>query len=115
MTTYRSPSPLSGIDGKPQLNYHDRFRGLNFTGDDITLEDATLGRQATVTIVRTIDAGNTSFTLLIPDLNLHSGEHPITTLGITAMHRTTITGIGRGQLTTYHATTLHGTATHVEF
>lgn len=106
---------LSGIDGKPRLNYHDRFRALNFTGEEISFDDTPLGRQATVTIVRTIDAGNTVFTLLVPNLNVSSGELSITTLGITAMHRTTIAGVGRGQLTTYHASSLHGTAAHVDF
>lgn len=59
--------------------------------------------------------GHTSFTLLLPTVNLLSGQHTITTLGITTMHRTTIAGIGRGQLTSYSATTLHGTATAVDF
>ena len=39
----------------------------------------------------------------------------ITTLGITAMHRTSIAGIGHGQLTTYHPTVLQGTADQVQF
>ena len=106
---------LSGIDGRPHFNYHDGFRALNFTGDEITLEDTAMGKQATVTIVRTVDAGDTSFTLRIPVVNLLSGQHTITTLGITTMHRTTIAGIGRGQLTTYNATPLHGSATQVDF
>jgi hypothetical protein len=105
----------SGIDGQPHFTYHDTQRALNFTGDEITLEDTALGRQATVTIVRTVDAGNTTFTVLIPFVNLISGSHTISTLGITTMHRTTISGIGRGQLTTYHSAVLHGTADQVQF
>ena len=49
---------LTGIDGQPRFTYHDTQRALNFTGDEITVEDTALGRQATVTIVRTVDAGN---------------------------------------------------------
>ena len=105
---------LSGIDGQPRFTYHDTQRALNFTGDEITVEDTALGRQATVTIVRTVDVGNTTFTLLIPFVNLISGSHAITTLGITTIHRTSIGGIGHGQLTTYHSTVLHGTADQVQ-
>jgi len=106
---------LTGIDGQPHFTYHDTQRALNFTGDEITVEDTALGRQATVAIVKTVDAGNTTFTLLIPFVNLISGSHAITTLGITAMHRTSIAGIGHGQLTTYHPTVLQGTADQVQF
>ncbi|HZM68670.1 MAG TPA: hypothetical protein VFC16_20475 [Nakamurella sp.] len=106
---------LTGIDGKPRFTYHDTQRAVTFTGDQITLEDTALGRQATVTLVRTVDAGNTTFTVLIPFVNLIAGSHAVTTLGITAMHRTSIAGVGRGQLTTYQPTVLHGTADQVEF
>ena len=105
---------LTGIDGQPRFTYHDTQRALNFAGDEITVEDTALGRQATVTIVRTVDVGNTTFTLLLPLVNLISGSHAITTLGITAIHRTSIAGIGHGQLTTYHSTALHGTADQVQ-
>jgi hypothetical protein len=44
-----------------------------------------------------------------------SGEEIIHTLGITAMHRTTIAGLGRGQLTTYHVSHLSGSASQVQF
>jgi len=105
---------LTGIDGRPRFTYHDTQRALNFTGDEITVEDTALGRQATVTIVRTVDVGNTTFTVLIPFVSLISGNHAITTLGITTMHRTSIGGIGHGQLNTYHPTVLHGTADQVQ-
>ena len=106
---------LTGIDGKPRFTYQDTQRAVTFTGDQITLEDTALGRQATVTLVRTVDAGNTTFTVLIPFVNLISGNHAVTTVGITTMHRTSNAGVGRGQLTTYQPTVLHGTADHVEF
>ena len=96
------------------LHLPRHLAALNFSGDEITVEDTALGRQATVTIVRTVDVGNTTFTLLIPFVNLISGSHAITTLGITAIHRTSIAGIGHGQLTTYHSTVLHGTADQVQ-
>ncbi len=42
-------------------------------------------------------------------------SHLIHTVGITSMHRTTIAGLGHGQLTSYHITHLHGSASQVEF
>ena len=45
---------------------------------------------------------------------LTNSDTPHTTLGITTIHRTSIAGIGHGQLTTYHSTVLHGTADQVQ-
>jgi hypothetical protein len=43
------------------------------------------------------------------------GAQPITTIGITAVHRTTIAGPPPGQSTTYRVTRLRGTADSVDF
>jgi hypothetical protein len=106
---------LSGFDGKPKVTYHDAQRVLSFSGEEITLEDGTLGMLASVVIARTVDFGSTTFTVLLPRVNLVGEHHQIRTIGITALHRTTIAGIGRGQLTDYTTVRLHGTAEQVEF
>ena len=107
---------LSGIDGKPLLTYHDSVRAQNFSADEITFEDSEgLVRTATVTIVRTVDVGFTTFTVLLPEINESAaGPHPVSTLGITALHATPLIRIGRQQLTDYHVVPLHGTASTVE-
>ena len=106
---------LSGIDGKPHFQYQDIHRALQFTGDEITIEDTALGTLASVVIVRTVDVGSTVFTLLVPQVNLAGAtSHVISTIGVTAMHRTTIGGLGHGQLTSYHVTHLHGSAAQVQ-
>ena len=70
----------------------------------------------TVTLVRTPDFGDTIFTLLVPRINLLGAtSHVIHTVGITTMHRTTIAGLGHGQLTTYHVMRLNGSAAQVQF
>jgi hypothetical protein len=107
---------LNGLDGKPQLTYHDSVRAQNFSGDEITFEDnAGLVSTATVTIVRSVDVGFTSFTLLLPVINEHApGPQPVRTLGITTLHATSLARIGRPQLTDYHVLQLHGTASAVQ-
>jgi hypothetical protein len=106
----------SGFDGKPHLSYHDAHRTLSFSGDDITFEETALGTLATVILQRTPDIGDTSFTAVIPRVNLIGAPNAIIhTLGITAMHRTTFLGLGRGQLTSYHVSHLSGSASRVQF
>jgi hypothetical protein len=107
---------LSGIDGKPHFSYQDAHQSQSFSGDEITLEETTLDTLASVTLVRTVDFGDTTFTLLVPRVNLlGAASHIIHTVGITTMHRTTIAGLGHGQLTTYHVTRLYGSAAQVQF
>ena len=107
---------LSGIDGKPHFSYQDAHQSQSFSGDEITIEETALDTLASVTIVTTPDAGNTTFTLLVPRFNLlGAASHVIYTMGITATHRTTIAGVGHGQLTTYQVTELCGSAAQVQF
>ena len=105
---------LTGSAGKPQLTYQDPHHAKSFTGDEIILEDTALGRLATVTLLTSVDAGFTSFTLLTPVLISTAMHHPITTIGVTTLHRTTLGAVGQGQLTSYHVSQLTGTAQHVE-
>jgi hypothetical protein len=107
---------LTGIDGKPHFSYQDAHQSQSFSGDEITLEETTVDNLASVTLVRTVDFGDTTFTLLVPRVNLlGSASHVIHTVGITTMHRTTIAGLGHGQLTTYQVTRLYGSAAQVQF
>jgi hypothetical protein len=107
---------LTGIDGKPHFSYQSALQSLSFSGDEITFEETTLSTLASVTLVRTVDLGDTTFTLLVPRVNLLGAtSHVIHTAGITTMHRTTIAGLGHGQLTTYHVTRLYGSAAQVQF
>ena len=107
---------LSGIDGRPQLSYHDSVRAQSFSGDDLALEDNEgLGRTATVTIVKSLDVGHTTFTLVLPVLNENApGPYAVQTVGITTLHATFLGRIGRPQLTDFHVVHLHGTASTVE-
>jgi hypothetical protein len=107
----------SGIDGKPHLSYQDPMRSLSFTGDEIRRVECDLGAVVSVTIVRTVDADSTSFSLLVPHVNVPPfGSAPISTEGVTTHHAFSIVpALNRGQRDFYHVTPLHGTASNVEF
>jgi hypothetical protein len=80
---------LSGIDGKPHFSYQDAHRALQFSGDQIRTVETEIGIIATVTLQLTVDSGSTTFSLLVPNVNLnenHKSAH-ITTEGITSIHR----------------------------
>jgi hypothetical protein len=105
----------SSIDGKPLLQYHDSFQTLQFSGDQIRTLDSEIGTLVTVTIHLTPDFGSTSFTLLVPQVNLDpSNVFQITTFGITTLHRFSIVPqLDRGQTEHYTVAELSGTAAFV--
>jgi len=107
----------TGIDGKPHFTYHSTSQTLSFVGDQIQTTQSPLGTLVTVFIFRTIDGPSTSFTLLVPRVNLNSGEHlQITTEGITTMHQFSIfPPQNHGQRDHYVVHALHGTASHLIF
>ena len=107
----------SGIDGKPHFSYQDPVRSLSFSGDEIRRVECDLGTVVSVTIVRTIDAGSTSFSLLVPRVNLQPfGNVAIRTDGITTHHAfSIIPTLNQGQRDFYHVTAMHGTASNVVF
>jgi hypothetical protein len=107
----------SGIDSKPHLSYQDPVQSLSFTGDEIRRVECDLGAVVSVTIVRTVDAGSTSFSLLVPHVNVPPfGSASISTDGITTHHAFSIVpALNRGQRDFYHVTPLHGTASNAEF
>jgi hypothetical protein len=105
---------LSGVTGQPVLTYQDSHQATNFTGEELTLEDTALGQLVSVPIVKSVDAGFTAFSVVIPNINLIGGHHHVDTIGITSTHRTTLAGPAQGQLSTYHVVHLHGTASQVQ-
>jgi hypothetical protein len=107
----------SGEDGKPHLTYQDHTRTLHFSGDEIRVVGTDLGRVVSVSIRRAIDPGSTTFSLLVPRVNL-VGEAaiPIRTEGITTMHKFSIAPTSNyGQLDFYTITRLTGFASLVRF
>lgn len=107
----------SGIDGKPHFQYQDAHQTLNFSGDQIRTISTEIGTLVTVNIRTTIDSGSTSFSLLLPTVNLGQNlSLPLHTIGITTVHKfSIIPALNLGQKELSHATELNGTAQHVVF
>jgi hypothetical protein len=109
----------SGFDRKPHFSYQSPQQALSFSGDEIrTVDVQDLGVVVSVTIVPSIDAGTTTFSLLVPRVNLPAqfATAPIRTDGITTHHAFSIVpGFNQGQREFYTVTALHGTASQVAF
>ena len=107
-----------GINGQPHLTYSSFFVSHTFTGNQIQTTQSPLGTLVTVTIQMTVDSGSTTFTLLVPRVNLNAPNESvqITTEGITTHHRfSVIPAALHGQLDTYSVQQLSGSASHVLF
>jgi hypothetical protein len=65
-----------------------------------------------VTLISSIDSGYTTFSLLVPMVNLPAGgaAAAIQTQGITTIHRVFVGQMGHAQVETYTVTPLSGTA-----
>lgn len=107
----------TSLDGKPRFSYQDASQALIFEGAQIRTVITEIGMLVSVTLVTTIDRGNTTFTLVAPTVNLpSSNEAPIYTEGITTIHRFSIAPVfDQGQAELYTITPLTGTARLVFF
>jgi hypothetical protein len=96
------------------LAYHDANRSQGFYRDGVqTVEVADLGNIVSVALTLKELIGSTTFSLLIPDVQLPEGENsvPITTEAITTLHRLfPPPPFGGAQREVYTVTELTGTA-----
>src|ERR1700720_2796313 len=60
----------TSISGKSLFSYHDHSQVKDFTGDQIKTLQTDIGTLVTVVIHITVDRGSTTFSLLIPHVNL---------------------------------------------
>ena len=86
------PDPRTGAsDGQPHFIYQDAQQTKRFVGNQVRIVPCDLGRLVSVTLVLTIDSGSTSFSLLVPTVQLLDGApQPVQTEGITTVHRFSI-------------------------
>ena len=104
--------PIAGR-GSLRLVYQDVHQSLSFYDNDVrSVSVPDLGTVISVTLVMTVDTGSTTFSLLIPDIDLPEGQNSvfIHTEGITTVHRIFVALIGHPQSETYSVTPLCGTA-----
>lgn len=107
----------SGIAGQPHFTYQDALQVKSFTGNQITTLQTSIGKLVTVTIHLTVDSGSTTFSVLLPNVNLPDGlfgSANISAEGITTVHRFSIFHI-LGQTEFYTVVPMQGTASHVLF
>ena len=93
--------------------YQDAHRSQSFFSDQVrTVKVDDLGTVVSVTLVESVDTGGTTFSLLIPDVQLPEQQTSvfIHTEGITTVHRVFVALIGHPQSETYTVTALNGTA-----
>jgi hypothetical protein len=93
--------------------YQDAYRSQSFYSDQVrTVKVDDLGMVVSVTLVETVDTGSTTFSLLVPDVELPEQQTSvfIQTEGITTVHRVFVALIGHPQSETYTVTALDGTA-----
>jgi hypothetical protein len=107
----------SSITGKPQLSFRKGRKTLNFTGNEIGALDTTIGTLITVTIASTPDLNSTTFSFLLPPIELakESAKQSFRTIGITTISKTSIAGPVKGVQQTYKIVELRCSAQHVTF
>jgi hypothetical protein len=99
--------------GSLLLVYQDAHRSQSYFSDEVrTVKVDDLGMVVSVTLVESVDIGSTTFSLLVPDVQLPEQQTSvfIHTEGITTVHRVFVALIGHPQSETYTMTALDGTA-----
>ena len=99
----------------PFFTYRDAQRSLSFSGSQIRLVDVPdLGTVVSVTLMLTVDSGSTTFSLLLPRVNLPCqlrASEPVHTVAIITVHHISIAPqFDVGQRDFYKPVFLTGTA-----
>lgn len=105
--------PIEADEGPTVLTYHDPHRSLTFRAKEVrTVEVPDVGTIVSVTLLLTVDAGSTTFSLVVPAVAIPQNESSVTihTDAITTAHHFSIGGFGFPQRETYSVTALTGTA-----
>jgi hypothetical protein len=111
--TYSTSTFLGG----PHFHYQDKNIDKSFSGSQIHVtDDPLLGTIVSVVIFLTIDQGSTTFSLLIPRVNLGTSfAVDISTVGITTEHKFSIVGPVAPQSDLYTSHVMTGKARFVFF
>jgi hypothetical protein len=108
---------VSGFQGLPYLTYQDSAQTLSFKGTEIRAAETEIGSLVTVTLKLTVDAGSTSFSVLIPAITLADtqAEETFKTVGVLTVHKTALVGPPlSGAREIYEVCELDGSARAVE-
>jgi hypothetical protein len=113
--THSGPATPQFPQGPPHFTYQDESQTLSFAGAEVEVVKTELGEVVSVMIQRTVDDGSTTFSLLVPTVNIHAGQQAaIHTEGITAIHEPTLLpGTNQGQRDKYSVMSFEGTASDI--
>jgi hypothetical protein len=101
---------IGATPGIPALIYKDRTTSKNFQMNEIHTDSTTLGSLVTVSLEVTIDAGGTTFSSFLPNVDVPTGkEVAFKTIGIYKEVRGPVV-LPAQQTITWHTIPLHGTA-----
>jgi hypothetical protein len=108
----------TGEGGQAHLTYQDAQRTLNFSGEQIRrVKVQDLGVVVSVTVAPTVDSGSTTFSILIPVVNLPNQRGAstfIASYGITTVHRFSVMpALNQGQREAYTVVPMTGNASLV--
>jgi len=121
-TTWNLSNTATGLQvtysvAGPNLHYHQGAVVKDFTENQIRVAEVPdVGTLVSVTIQMMVDSGSTTFTLLLPRVNLPAppalpAAVPVTTDGVTTLHRfSTVLALQHGQQESCMVTPLQGTA-----
>jgi hypothetical protein len=98
----------------PNFFYQDAVRTLDFKGNQIrVVQVPDLGTLVSVTVFLTVDSGSSTFTVLLPTVNLPAqpfSSAPVSTDGISTSHHFSILqAFQHGQQEFYSVTPMNGT------
>jgi hypothetical protein len=105
----------NGFLGHPTLSYKDHHQALHFKGPEIRVLPTEIGALVSVTLNMTIDAGSTSFSFLIPVIELadRNAEQKFETVGVRTDHKTALVLPATGLRESYEIHKLEGIARSV--
>jgi hypothetical protein len=107
----------TSFDGKPHFDYQSPYgpqESLAFTGSEIRTQQSELGTLVSVSLLRTIDAGNTVLTLLLPFVRL-TGQNAQSFETLAIITKTYGILPHQGAQPTYQVVSLSGSAKMVIF
>src|SRR5262245_2981848 len=79
-TTHSGPATPEFPGGPPRFSYQDASLSKSFSGKEIQIVETEAGQLVSVVLRLTVDQGSTTFSLLVPRVNLPAGQPtPIST------------------------------------
>jgi hypothetical protein len=105
----------NGFQNQPTLAYNDGQQTKSFRGSEIRILQTEIGSLVSVTTFLTIDTGSTTFSVLIPVIELadKSQIQNFKTAGILTNHKGPDSFPSTGVRETYEIIHMHGTAREV--